>query len=422
MRKKQLLILLVLVIVCSLLLVSSGFAADKTRIVFMNSKGEIQAQLEQTARVFNRENPGIELSIVTAPVGQSPFERLSALYASGNAPALAMLDGGDVPKFIDKWVDLSEEKWVEDALPGMLTASTYDGKIMTFPFCAEGYGFIYNQTILKKAGVDPASIRTTSDLKEAFEKVQASGVSALVIGQMDWSLGNHFLGLAYTNQSSKLSDVLKFIDDLKAGKIDLASNKVFKGLMTTFDIMKEYNAAKNDPMAADYNKCAELLGTGKVGFYMQGTWVWGMLQNFDPKGAYGYIPVPISDNAADYGNAGIPIGPTKFIGIDKTNNTEAQQAAAKKFLNWLVYSKSGQEATANQMNLIAPFKSSPVPDDPLSKSVSQYLKEGKALHFLTVLPADHWSQTGASMQKYLTNNLDIAGLAKEIEAYWKTQK
>lgn len=400
-----------------------GFAADKTKIVFMNSKGEITAQLEEAAKVFGKENPGIDLEIVVAPVGQSPFERLSALYASGNAPDLSMLDGGDVPKFKDKYLDLSKERWVKDTLPGMLSDCTYGGKVMTFPFCAEGYGFIYNKTVLDKAEVDPSAIKTVKDLKAAFEKVKASGVDPLIIGAMDWNLGNHFLAIAYAAQSNKPATVAKFIDNLKAGKVNLADNKIFNGLMNTFDVMMEYNAAKNDPLSVAYEKGAELLGQGKVGFWFMGTWAWGNIKSFDTaKGAYGFIPVPTSDNAADYGNSGIVAGITKFVGIDKSQNNKAQQAAARKFLDWLVYSKSGQNAITNKMALVAPFKNALEPGDPLGKSMVTYMKAGKTLQFMSVLPADHWSKTGASMQKYLAGKIDKAGLAKEIEEYWKTIK
>ena len=420
MSRRSIAFIVCLALVSSLFIMSS-FAAGNTKIVFMNSKGEIQAQLEQAAKVFNQENPGIELSIVTAPVGQSPQERLSALYASGNAPALAMLDG-DVSAYKDKWTDLSKEKWVKSAMSGMLNSSTFDGKVMTFPFCIEGFGFIYNKAILDKAGVDPATIKTTAGLKVAFEKVKASGVDPLVVCREDWSLANHFLAVAYGDQSKKPADVEKFLSDLKAGKVDLARNKIYNGLMATLDVMKAYNSAAKDPMSADYNKCAELIGTGKVGFYMQGTWVWGMIQNFNPKGVYGYVPIPISDNAADYGNSGIPVGPTKLVGIDKSNNTKAQQAAAKKFLNWLVSAPSGRKAWSTDMALAAPFKGVPAPADPLNQSLLQYAGKGRTVEFVATLGGDHFKIIGASMQKYLLGAIDKAGLAKEIETWWKTQK
>ena len=38
-----------------------------------------------------------------------------------------------------------------------------------------------------------------------------------------------------------------------------------------------------------------------------------------------------------------------------------------------------------------------------------------------MLPSDHWSYVGAYMQKYLDGQYDRAGLASDIEAYWKSK-
>lgn len=76
----------------------------------LNSKGEILPQLEEAAKAFQKDNPGITVEIQPVPTGGSPFERASALYASGNPPTMIMLDTGDVEKFKDRILDLSGEK------------------------------------------------------------------------------------------------------------------------------------------------------------------------------------------------------------------------------------------------------------------------------------------------------------------------
>ena len=40
----------------------------------------------------------------------------------------------------------------------------------------------------------------------------------------------------------------------------------------------------------------------------------------------------------------------------------------------------------------------------------------------TKYPADHYEKVGNLMQKYLIGEIDRAGLASEIEAYWKGQE
>lgn len=247
-------------------------AGKNVKITFLNTKGEIATQLEDATKAFTKENPNITVDIVQAGAGESPFQKVSSMYAAGNAPSLSMLDPNDIPKFADKFADLSSEKWAKDASEGALDAAKIDGKQVGFPLSIEGFGLIYNKTVLDKAGVDPTTIKTTKDLEAAFQKIQGIGVSPMVLSPMDWSLGAHFLPIAYLDQSKEAGAADKFVQDIKAGKADLSSNAVFNGLMTTFDVLKANNIDKAAPLAGTYEKAPEYLGTGKAAFWFMGNW------------------------------------------------------------------------------------------------------------------------------------------------------
>lgn len=390
-------------------------------IQFMNSKSEIQAQLEEAAELFGEEHPGITVEVITAPEGSSPFERITALYAAGNAPALAMLDAGQIELMQEKILDLSGEKWIADAAAGNLAFGTMsDGSIVAFPFTVEGYAFIYNGAVLDAASVDPTSIKTLDDLTSAFEAIDATGVAPITISPMDWSLGAHFLTISYSTQATDYPGVVAWLDDLAAGNVDLITNANFNGLMDTFDLMKENNLEKDDPLAPTYEQGPESLGLGEVGFWFMGNWAWPQISSFDTADEdYGFVAVPISNNAGDYGNGRITCSPTKYITVDKEQNSEAQQAAALAFLDWLVYEPSGQDVLVNKCSCIPAFSNFTIaPADPLAQSIISYMSEGNTLPMALSVPPDHWSVLGASMQKYLADQIDRAGLAGEIEDYF----
>ncbi len=401
-----------------------GQAGKTVKITFLNSKGEIQQQLEEAVKTFNQDHPNVEIEILTAGAGQSPFEKASQLYASGNPATIAMLDPADVEKFKDRILDLSGEKWVADAIDNSLTKA--DGKVLDFPFAVEGFSFIYNKQVLDAAtggSFDPATIQTRDDLKKLFEQIEASGKKAIHISPMDWSLGAHYLNFLYADQSRDFGQVEQFIADLRAGKTDLANNAVFNGLMDTFDLMMEHNSDKANPLTPTYEKGPELLGKGEVGIWFMGNWAWPNIKSFDAEGEYGFLPVPISNNAGDYGNTQIAAAVSKRLVIDGEKSTDEQQAAAKSFLEWLVYENNGQDFLVNKANIIPAFNSVTLePQDPLAKSIKQYMDAGQTVVGMTTLPADHWKEVGAFMQKYLAKASDRAGLAAEIEAYWKTAK
>lgn len=423
MRETRLgLCMLVLALVLSM---SSMVLAQDVQITILNSKGEIQTQLEEIAAYYSSITEGVTVEVIAAPVGQSPFERAVALYASGNAPALLMLDPGDVLLFQDRALALNDEKWVADAIENSLDMVTAaDGRIMAFPVTVEGYGFIYNKPVLDNAvggEFDPATVNTIDSLRDLFETIEQSGKSALVISPEDWSLGAHFFALAYSTQSPDLGSINDFLQGLKDGKVSLAPNAQANGLLDAFDLMKEYNHDRLDPLASTYDRGTELIGEGEVGIWFMGNWAWPQIAEFDVTGGqYGFLPVPVSNNPADLGNSQIPVGVTKYFILDGEQNSPAQQQAAKDFLNWLVYDNEGQKRLVVDANIIPAFKNVTIaPNDPLSASILDYIREGKAMNFVLNLPPDHWAQVGASMQKYLSNFIDRAALFQEIETYWQ---
>ena len=422
--KKNGLGLCVLVLALVLSFSVAVFAQD-VRITLLNSKGEIQTQLEEIAAYYSSITDGVSVEVIAASVGQSPFERAVALYASGNAPALLMLDAGDVLLFQDRALALNDEKWVADAIENSLSMATAeDGRILAFPVTVEGYGFIYNRPVVENAlgaAFDPATINTVDTLRQLFDAIEASGKGALVIGPEDWSLGAHFFALAYSAQSPDFSSVNDFMEGLKAGTVSLADNAVVNGLLNTFDLMKEYNYDKLDPLASTYDRGTELIGEGRVGIWFQGNWTWPQIADFDTTGGqFGFLPVPIGNDPAGLGNTQVPVGVTKYFILDGEQNSPAQQQAAKDFLNWLVYDAEGQKRLVVDASIIPAFSNITIaPNDPLSASLLGYVREGKTMNFILNLPPDHWAKVGASMQKYLSNFFDRGAFFKEVEAYWQ---
>lgn len=123
----------------------------------------------------------------------------------------------------------------------------------------------------------------------------------------------------------------------------------------------------------------------------------------------------------DGGAAGwdVQLGAVEACGV-----ADAQQRkAAKDFLNWLAEDKEGQEFISTDAALISPFKNNDIEaSDPLGKSVKSYADAGKLIGNYNYLPDDHYSVLGAAFQKWLAGEEDRAGLAQDIQDYWKTAK
>jgi raffinose/stachyose/melibiose transport system substrate-binding protein len=404
---------------------AEGSAKAKTDITILIGKPEIVEQLDLMVAAFNASHPDINATIVPL-ANQNMMQKLTVLYASKNVPTILNMSQ-EFPSFKDKLLDLSRESWVKHAFKGTLDTVTEKGKVLGMPMTVEAFGLLYNKDVLDKAvgKFDPSSIKTRADLEHLIAAVEKSMPQGAVhVSPMDWSLGAHFTNVLFADQSSDQAKRLAFLDSMKAGKVDLQKNALFNGWLDTFDLLKAHNANKASPLAPVYDDGVLALASGKVGFWFMGNWALPNLREANPKGTFGFLPVPISNSPTDYGNAQISVGVPAYWTIDASLSTPAQQDAAKIFLNWLVSSDEGQDFYVNKFSFIPVFDDfRAAPKDALSVQIVQYMKEGKTLEWMNNrYPADGWPTMGALMQKYLGGVIDRKTLAKGISDYWKSVK
>ncbi|MDD6796523.1 MAG: ABC transporter substrate-binding protein [Clostridiaceae bacterium] len=390
-------------------------------ISILNSKPELEEQLNNLIEQFSKDNSDINIKVVKYSQAGTYQDKLSSLHLQDNAPTMAILDPSDIRQYADNSVDLSAEEWVNDIAGNISSiAKNKDGKLIAFPFTTEGIGFIYNKDVLQKAGVNAENIKTISQLEEAFQKIEAIGKKGVVVTNEEWSLGDHFASTFYSfdqNASGKNSD--EYFKDLK--NKELKSNEKLNSLIDTFDIMKKYNMYSSNPLLPSYEKCAEVLGSGEVGFWYMGNWASQQILSYSSgNNELGFIPVPMSNNSSDDSNNKITLGVTKYIVLDSKNNSQQQQEAAKKFLNYLVYNSAGNKFFVEDAGIIPAFKNIEVNStDPLVKSIISYRDNNKVSELMnSYLPSDNSKVIGGSLKKYLNNEISRDELLSIIDEFW----
>lgn len=395
-----------------------------TSITFLNSKGEIQDAMESLAEAFEEET-GIEVEILACGTGESPYTKITSAYNSGTAPTMAMLDPTDVEALAEEYaLDLSGEKWI-----GECTTSTINGKVYGFPFCIEGRGLIYNKTAIENVlgeEFDPATINSYDALKSLLENLRANGMeNPVVISMEDWSLGNHQLGYIYDTYDGTTAGSADVIAQLKSGSLKVEDYDRFDEFIQTFDLLKEYNINKDDPLGAIYDQDPLFLVDEEAAIWANGSWAW---PNIAEAGAstndeYGFLPYVLGNDTSAVANSGIQAGATKQIMIDAVQASEEEVAAAKEFLNWMVYSSTGQRMLVEDVAIIPACSNNTTQAlDPLSIDIQNRLKNGTTYSSVFIAPSDHWSVLGASMQKYLAGMCTKEELAQEIDNYWTSQE
>lgn len=401
---------------------SSSSSNSPVKIIITNSKGEIDAQFKQAAKDFMAANKNIQVEVDSAAVGDT-LGVYDKLTASGKTVTISMFDPyAALHKYKDVGMDLSKEKWNSETNDALKNTN---GQVIGFPFSIEGMGLVYNQKVMDKATggtFDPFTINTRDKLKQLLDKVKASGVQNPVAYQTEvWSVGNHY-GSLFLDQESDPNTIL---DKLKSGSLDLTKNAAWNGYYDTLDLLtsKAYNKYGDRPLGQYYDAAHVAVGKGDSALLFNGDWAFDSLKAVAGD-KFGFMPVPVDNDANNPLNNKIAVGPTQVLVINK-KATSAQQAAAEKFLNWLVYDQKGQDFLVNKAQVVSAFKNnSNKVTNPLGVAISDAIAQGHTMPFTTnYINAGDWPTTiGPDVQKYIGKQESRADLAKVFENYFKNNQ
>lgn len=397
-----------------------------TSITLLNSKAEIQVALEKMSAEYESRS-GVHVEVMPVTDGDSPYTKVVSLYNSGNPPTMSILDTTDVIALAEeKAADLTEEPWTAEA-EGYLTE--VNGKIYSFPLCIEGRGIIYNRAVIEETlgePFDPSKITTLADFTGLLDRLVAAGMERpLSLAKEDWSLGAHQLQYIYETYNGTSEGAQEAIGQIKAGKLDLNDYPRMNEFLDAFDVLKKYNVSAKDPLGADYDEMAIDLADGKTAFWFNGNWAWPNLSETgaENEDAYGFLPYFMNNDPDDFVNRKIQASPSKQVMLDGQMASDKEQAAAREFLNWIVYSEIGQQMLVKTCSIIPPFQNNPYePGDPLSRDIYAKVHEDAAFNASAIVPNDHWAVLGAAMQKYLADRSGRQELINSIQAYWEEQE
>jgi len=391
--------------------IATADAPDRTVHVF-NFKVEMAEQLNALAKQYEKES-GVHISIDTCGGGCDYSAALKTRFNSGDKPDLFFVAGyTDLDLWREYLEDLSDQPWVSDLVDLTKPGITTDGKVYGMPLVIEGWGFIYNKELFRKAGIIHPPI-TLAELRDAAKKLQAAGIQPFENGYAEWWIvGNHLLNLAFAAQPHPF----EFVEAVKSGHAKLTDNSIVKQWTNLVDLTVEYGQPNS--LQTDYNTQMANFAAGRAAMMQQGIWTQLQLDKMNPNLDIGFLPMPINNDASAMDK--LQVGVPNYWVIYKNSGVIEE---SKAFLNWIATSAEGRQFFVNA-KLIPPFRSMPIGQGELGSladDVMKYLKAGKTLPWMWQRYPGYeanTSQMAVQIQAYIGKQINKERMLQEFQRIW----
>lgn len=416
---------------------SEGGASDSDAgsVYYLSFKPEQDAVWQDIAKEYT-EKTGVNVKVVTAASGTYE-QTLKAEVSKKEAPTLFQING---PIGGETWqsytADLSDTDFYK-ALLDPTMAVEIDGKVIGVPYVSEGYGIIYNQSIMDKyfalPGAKVAStdeIKSFDTLKSVVEDMTAKkdqigiqGVFAstsLKSGE-DWRWQTHLADLPvyYEYQDNGVNDMtdltFKYNEEYK-DIFDLYLNN------STVDPKLTSSKAVSDSMAE--------FALGQAAMVQNGNWAYSQISevagNTVTADDVKMLPIYLGHEGEE--TQGLNIGTENFFSVN-SKASEADQQASIDFVNWLISSDEGKTHMVQDLGFIPPFNTfdeADLPSDPLAKEVVRYLSDEnlKTVPWVfTTFPSQQFKDDfGAALAQYAAGQMEWSKVVETFTTEWAAQK
>ena len=437
MKKNRVGIIAVLLLL-AFALVGCGSSKKKTgSVYYLNFKPEVAEVWEEIADTYTKE-PGVDVRVITAASGT--YEQvLQSEIAKREAPTLFQINGSIGYETWSKFcLDLKDTELYDHLLDKSLAVES-NGGVYGIPYVVEGYGIIYNDSIMKKyfalpdkaVSISSAEEINNYDLLKAVvedmtahkEQLGIEGVFAstsLSSGE-DWRWQTHLMNLPIYYEFND-----KGVNDLD--EIDFTYADNFKNI---FDLYVDNSCTdKMELGSKTVSDSMEEFAQGKVAMVQNGNWAWSQIESMDGnvvgEDDVKFLPIYIGVDGEE--SQGICIGTENYFSVSSWASKEDQQATID-FVEWLFTSDVGKDYVTNKLGFIAPFDTfndDEEPDDPLAQQViaamSDDSKQSVAWNF-TAFPGQLFKdQFGADLLSYVKGEMTWDDVVSDAKTQWKEQK
>lgn len=338
--------------------VASETPKKSGKITISQQKAEIADSLKEMAAEYTAQT-GVEVEI-WPQAGDDHYTNLKTHLSSDSGPTIFTLNSdAEISEVKDYLADLSDLSFISKVQNDLLAKR--DGKIVGIPMTAEGFGLIYNKSL-----VDSSNLSSTDALTAFIKEEAGKGITGLGLSQEDYFLAAHMLNYPFALQT----DPDAFCKQLYAGQVKLADVPEFQEYAK---ILSSIRDNEKDPVEVTYdNNCGDF-ATGKTAMIHQGNWCYSVIAGFNPGFDMGLAGVPIA------GNTKVCVGVPSVWCVNSDASPDEQQLG-KDFINWMYTSDTGKDYLMNKFGFIPVVQGmESTKMDPLSATVAQSIASGNIL-------------------------------------------
>ncbi len=330
--------------------------ADK--IIIFQSKVEIIDQLEACAAEYTEET-GVDVE-VWGTTGDDYLQQLKTKLSNNQGPTIFSLAPGSESVELKNYIaPLDDLSIVPDVAAGM--ADEIDGKTVGIPYTLEGFGVVYNDSL-----IDPSKVTDKEAFITMLKEQKEAGINGFSLSQESYFLIGHILNTPFALQA----DPETYVNELIAGNVTMQDTPEFQEFAEIMEAVREYTP---NPLEVNYDKETGDFATEKSASIHQGNWCYSMFTDYEVGFDMGIMPLPIKGND----KLAVSVPACWYV---SSQAAEGEVAEAKKFIEWLYTSETGERYLTEEFGFIPVVSTMESKNlDPLSQSVADYAAEGKTI-------------------------------------------
>ena len=279
-----------------------GSGSDSINVAIVDNP-QMKDIADLTPELFTKKS-GVKVNYTILDEGTLRQVTTRDVAAGGRQFDVVMIGPFEAPQFgrdgtltdLTKFAQSDSAYQLDDVIPSVRNALSFDGKMYAAPFYAESSFLMYRKDVLKKAGITMPDRPTWDQVAAAARKVNSPDMAGICLrGKPGWG----DLGASFTTVLNTFGGTWWSANsDGSVGEAMVDQPEFNEALQFYVDLVKD--AGEKDAASASFNECLTQYKDGQVAMWYDATVAAGLLEADDSpvKGKNGYAAAPVKETDA----------------------------------------------------------------------------------------------------------------------------